>query len=399
MKFISTTFLFLAALSTWSNSCLALAPKKIIITFDGTKNAPRLNAPDEGNDRTFTHPLKLHLLAGGDVNNKKNHFPDQVCLYQRGVAGESPRKWIREVRRVVGRLSQQTKPMRKKLEEVYEEGDKIYITGHSRGSASARLFACELNRNGLRKSNGKRIPTPIEFLGCFDTVSMRTVRNLAIIANNIRTGGITKSSVVGEKDGKIPLNVIKAVHHVSLDDNRFKNFPKLYPPVFMDSGDPRVHEVWFPGVHADVGGGVYTKGIPDISCKAMQEWLQNEEVAFIQPEDIDPACVIIDKYPDVKIDASKLTIDPKPAGKTHPNQQQKENPSYRPVVTVTKNKIIEGGTVNVHVGVLQHMEAMEIKGTPYVINPNIKNAKVVIVGSLGKELKAETAKFKEILGL
>jgi len=353
--------------------------------------------PDEGKDQTFTNPLKLHLLAGGDINERKNHFPDQVCLYQRGVGGASPSGLIRNARSIIGRLSQQTKPMRKKLEEVYEEGDKIYITGFSRGSASSREFACELNNKGLRKSNGK--PVPIEFLGCFETVSMQNGKHLLNILKNMKTGEITKScNVLGEKDGKIPKNVKKAVHHLALDDNRFRRGLPPMPPVFMDSGDPRVHEAWFLGEHGDVGGSYYTKGIPDISCKAMQEWLQDEGVAFIQPEDIDPACVIIDKYPDVKIDASKLTIDPNPADKTHPNQQ-KENPSYRPVVTVTKNEIIEGGTVNVHVGVLQHMEAMEKKGTPYVINPNIKKAKVVIVGSLGKELKAETAKFKEILGL
>lgn len=370
---------------------------------DGTGNNLRDFEPKydekEGIDRSITNVLKLHLLAGGGINNKRNDVPGQVCLYQRGVGGMSESKFVRIMNMVLGDLTQQTKPMHKKLEKVYEKGDKLYIIGYSRGAASARQFVSELEQDGVVTASGEKVDKPpVEFLGCFETVSMQVKNNFINIMRRKKRGAITQSSVVGEMNGNLPSIVKKAVHNVALDDNRFRaNQP--FPPVFMDSKDDRVHEAWFPGEHGDVGGTYYTEGVPDVSCKYMQEWMENLEdgITFIEAKDIHPECLEIDEHPEANIDKTKLDIKPDPSDKLHLGKSQVENPSYRPVVTVTNEEIIEGGTVRIHRSVLDHFEAMEEKKTPYAINPEIKKANIVVVGSLDKELDAETKRLKELL--
>ena len=131
----------------------------------------------------------------------------------------------------------------------------------------------------------------------------------------------------------------------------------------------------------------------------MQEWIESldDSLSFIKAEDINPECLTIDDYPDIKIKASDLSIIPDPTDKTHLNEFQIETPSYRPVHVVQDDEVVSEATVSVHESVLYHMEAMKEKGTPYVINPELKEANVVIVGPLGKELEAETTRFSELL--
>ena len=351
-------------------------------------------------DRSFTNVLKLHFLAGGDINNRRNDVPGQISIYQRGIGGVSDNGFFRTLRFIGGDLEYQTKPMREKLEAVYEKGDKLYIIGFSRGSASARKFAVELYEDGLVAANGEKVEEPpIEFLGCFDTVAMQVKTRLICLLETKRKGTFPKSEdVLGEKGGKIPPNVKKAVHNVSLNDNRMTSYPVWFPPLLMDSKDDRVVETWFAGEHGDVGGTYYTKGIPDISCKYMQEWIESldDPLTFIKAEQIHQECLAIDKHPEVEINPADLSINPDPTDKLHMGTAQMEEPTYRPVVTMSNNEIVDG-TVRVHESVFHHMEAMEKKGTPYKINPEMLKTKVVIVGPLGEELEAETQTFAELL--
>jgi len=402
MKLIPTVSpLFVIAMSVGAGSAAALVPKKIIVAFDGTGNNARDFEPNKVTDKSVSNVLKLHLLAGGDMNNRRNDVPGQISLYKRGVGGQSDSTFVKLLNTVRGNLRQQTVPMRKMLEEVYEEGDKIYIIGYSRGAAAARKFVTELDKKGLKTaSNGNVEKPPVEFLGCFETVSMQLSTNLFKILRTKRKGTLTKSRVVGEKGGKLPSIVKTAVHNVALDDNRFRSLPMPFPPVFMDSGDNRVHEAWFAGEHGDIGGTYYVKGMPDYSCKYMQEWMESIGVSFIQPEEINSESLKIDDYPDVKLDKTDLDIVPKSADKLHLLPPQIKNPSHRPVVTVTNEEIIENGTVRIHVSVLEHLRAMEKANSPYKINPNIKETNnVIVVGSLDTVLEAETKTFKEILEL
>ena len=341
------------------------------------------------------------MLAGGGINNKRNDVPGQISLYKRGIGGESDENmFVKNLNKAKGDLSQQTIPMREMLEKVYEKGDKLYIIGYSRGAASARQFVSDLDEDGLLTASNERVEKPpVEFLGCFETVAVQLDDNFIDILKTKQKKEITKASVVGEIGGKLSSIVKTAVHNVALDDNRMRARVVLAsrPPVFMDSNDDRVHEAWFAGEHGDIGGTYYTKGMPDSSCKYIQEWMEETGLSFIQPEDIHPESLQIDEHPEVNIDKMDLDIKPNPKDKLHLAGTQVTKPIYRPVVTVTNDEIVEGGTVRVHVSVLDHMEAMEEEKTPYAINPEIKKANVVVVGSLDKELEAGTKRFQELL--
>lgn len=340
--------------------------------------------------------LKLHLLAGGDINGRRNDIDGQISLYERGIGGKTKSSVIKALRFAGGDLSRQTKPMRKQLEKVYEKGDTLYVLGFSRGSAAARKFTVQLYENGLMTKHGEMVEQPpIELLGCFDTVAMQVKKRLIKVLRTRCKNDITPSTVLGE-DGKVVPTIKKAVHNVSLDDNRQWDPIPPMPPVLMGA-EERVHEAWFAGEHGDSGGYFYSKGIPDCSCVYMKEWMESAGLEFMEADEINEECLKIDDYPDIEIPAAHLILDPDPKDKLHLVKQQIENPSYRPVHVVENDEKVQGATVNIHESVLLHMEAMKEKNDPYSINPNLKGADLVVVGSMGKVSDEKTKRLNTLL--
>lgn len=395
----------LLIMSTLSSEALSAAkPRKILLAFDGTQdNARDFVHSKENPNQDFSNVLKLHLLAGGSISNERNDIEDQICLYKRGLGGESESKLIRGINSLRGKLSQQTVPMREMLEGVYEEGDELYIVGFSRGSASARAFVADLDESGLKTARGETVEKPpVKFLGCFDTVSDQ-IKNLVQHLENRVSKSITKSSVVGEIDGKLSSIVETAVHNVAMDDNRQWGGVPSFPPCLMDSKDERIHEAWFPGEHGDVGGSVGHKGLADGSLEYMQEWMKKCGFKFLEKgEDIHPVCLKIPNHEDLDkdVDASRMNIIPAPG--QNPNWQQTqqwEDPSYRFVTAVTNEEPIPDATVRIHKSCLDHYEAMqngEDKFKP--INQSLLECKnIVVVGSLDEELEDETKKLKALI--
>jgi len=389
--------------STRKKSLTFLHAKKILLAFDGTGDNARDYQPDKKNDKSFTNVLSLHLLAGGYINGGLNEseVEGQISLYERGIGAISNHKGTRLLRQVGGDLSRQTKPMRKKLEKVYEPGDKLYMIGFSRGSSAARKFAMELYQDGLMTKYGEKIEEPpIEFLGCFETVAMQVKKRAVWILRTMLRRSITPSTVLGET-GKVAPNVKKAVHNVALDDNRQWSPLPCYPPVLMGA-EERVHEAWFPGEHGDVGGSWYTKGIPDCSCVYMKEWMESVGLKFLQAVDIKEECLKIPDNLDIKITPADLTLKPDPSDRIHLNEKcqvktDSFTPSYRPVHVLKNDKKVKGAIVNVHETVLLHMEAKKKEGIPYPVNPNLKDANFVVVGSFGKVLDDKTKRLQALL--
>ena len=167
--------------------------------------------------------------------------------------------------------------------------DRIYILGFSRGAASARLLANDICAGGLprtlevrtrhfanmvtgqieartqhvvERGRSKSIPNPVypkvAFLGCWDTVGAFVLPSRFPRKKFIdKAAHLLKSSVprVFGKEGfrkdeyKVPSAVEKAIHCVAIDETRNAFLPTLMPDA------ENVEEVWFPGVHSDIGGG------------------------------------------------------------------------------------------------------------------------------------------------
>ena len=245
--------------------------KKIVICLDGTGN--ELKAKDAN-----TNVVALYDLLDLDDPAK------QVAYYDPGVGTFSaPGAWTPPARfatRVAGLafgygLRTNLAEAYTYLMRVYEPGDRIYLFGFSRGAYTARALAGLVHSIGIfrpgaenlvqyavssyvRKDKAKKdweqldyfrwvfshpAPEgmkriPIEFLGVWDTV---------------------KATGMLRWDQKWPwtrsiVNVRKVRHAVSIDEYR-KPY-RYYPAVPDDAGDvdPDVYEVWFAGVHSDVGG-------------------------------------------------------------------------------------------------------------------------------------------------
>jgi len=132
----------------------------------------------------------------------------------------------------------------KVLNSVYIDGDKIAVFGFSRGATIARLFCQEIHKNGV---NGFR--PKIDFLGCFDTVA-------AFLPFGPSQQGFWHDLHISD-------TVITACHAVALDEKR-----EAFTPNLMNHRKG-IREVWFKGVHSDIGGGLDDSSLSDCSL----EWM------------------------------------------------------------------------------------------------------------------------------
>lgn len=177
------------------------------------------------------------------------------------------------------------------LMQNYEDGDQIFLFGFSRGAYTVRAVAAMIEKCGLLYPNNDNLlsyaakifkreadpevfrgfkktfarPVPIRFLGLWDTVSsvgwMWDPVSLPYTANNPS------------------VEVVR--HAISIDERRAFFRQNLWgkPKAGQD-----VKQVWFAGVHSDVGGG-YASAESGLSKIAL-EWMVVE--AFPKGLLIDP---------------------------------------------------------------------------------------------------------------
>ncbi len=293
--------------------------KKIIINFDGTGNEPgdaMEHNDDIKTDENISNILKLHLMAGGNLENTSRPIEGQHAFYYPGVGVRGSffkRLWrqafaAKAPEVIMGEALDD-------LEQVYEKNDRLYIFGFSRGAAIARLFASRLAQNGLQTVRGSLDKHPVvNFLGVFDTVAAFGKPNLDKTIRPV-------SDVVFE-NGSISPIIRNAVHLVSLDENRL-----AFRPTLMNA-EARVNEVWFPGVHSDVGGGYNNDGLSDIALSYMLDQASLFGLRFYESAQEIPSENLggMDHNNDkVSIEVSDVAIKADASGKIHYHDQEWRN--------------------------------------------------------------------------
>lgn len=184
-------------------------------------------------------------------------------------------------------LSKNIKKAYAYLVENYEVGDKVYLFGFSRGAYTARSLAGLLNQCGVidKESNAssrinkvyksyRRRDTeksaaykklnkkcPIHMIGVWDTVGA-----LGIPVSFLKKAG---DKVFAFHDTSLNDEVHFACHAVAIDEKRESFEPTLWK-VTPENRD-RIKQVWFPGVHSDVGGGYKDRHYSDIALRWMLE--------------------------------------------------------------------------------------------------------------------------------
>ena len=149
----------------------------------------------------------------------------------------------------------------------------IDIIGFSRGAATTLDFCHKLQERGIRRPGSRDVIEPrpkIRFLGVWDVVAAFG------LANSGNTGlNIGHHLSVPESDLQY------CFHALAIDERRLAFLPT------------RLHgacEVWFRGVHSDVGGGNANRGLNDIGLKWMMSKaraaglpIADEDISVLHP--------------------------------------------------------------------------------------------------------------------
>jgi uncharacterized protein (DUF2235 family) len=252
--------------------------KKIVICLDGTNNQY---------DARNTNVVKLYEMLDRTAL-------DQLSYYQPGIGTIAPvgiwgkvRRWLitRLDLAIAWLLEDHVSSAYRFLMRYYEDGDQIYIFGFSRGAYTARVLAAMLYKVGLLgKGNEELIPfawdifkrkygdniyrgfrntfgrkVEVAFLGLWDTVS---------------SVGWAWNSVHFQFTKDNP--IVHTVRHAMAIDERRTYFWQNLWTTATEPGLDAV-QVWFAGVHCDVGGG-YVEAEAGLS-KIPLDWMVREAVA------------------------------------------------------------------------------------------------------------------------
>ena len=241
-------------------------PRNIIICCDGTNNEFGI---------CNTDIVRIMQIV--------THSPEQQIVYYDPGVGTLPEEgllaWLRKKRELAFAtdIGEKVGTAYAHLMEVWEPGDKVFVFGFSRGAYTARMLAGMLDALGLlQPGNSQLIPYvveifsslpknpklfgdlsanfrwtfsrpisgrtdarfPVHFVGVWDTVSS--------------VGWFSKPTKYGFTSHNSGIEVIR--HAVSLDERRAFFRQNLIGEV---KGQDAL-ELWFAGVHSDVGGG-YTE--------------------------------------------------------------------------------------------------------------------------------------------
>lgn len=138
-----------------------------------------------------------------------------------------------------------------------------------------RRIAARRKRKGLPLLEDRHLlPVPhIDFVGVWDTVAAYGSPIAEI------TKGIDRWVwPLSMPDYKLSEKVLRARHALALDDERDTFHPLLWDEVheqsLIDSGTVstnRLRQVWFAGMHSDVGGGYAEEGLAHVSLRWMAE--------------------------------------------------------------------------------------------------------------------------------
>jgi pimeloyl-ACP methyl ester carboxylesterase len=229
--------------------------KKLIFCFDGTCNDPA-DSGDFFEDSSISNIVKLHAFFGGKLsplNGNNVKTPGQHSFYYSGVGTRG--NWLTQKFNSIfappdGDMKDILDEAAKDLKKYGGTEDEIYIFGFSRGAAIARIFAAKIARK-------------VKFLGVFDTVAA-TRGSLDLNPNTYPASGIIF------EDGTMGAHIEEAAHLVSIDEKRIAFQPTLF------NKDKRITEVWFAGVHSDVGGGYWFDGLSDITLKFMIDCIKDK---------------------------------------------------------------------------------------------------------------------------
>ncbi len=162
----------------------------------------------------------------------------------------------------------------------YETGDKLYVFGFSRGAYTARLLVGMLNRVGvLQKGSKNLIPSVMKMN--FEEEDLETVKGFKnAFCHECSPHFVGVWDTVASigyfhparhfKDDVLNHDVKFAYHAISIDEQR-KKFPVSLWDESKKADHQTIEQVWFSGVHSDIGGWYTERGLSDLAFQWMME--------------------------------------------------------------------------------------------------------------------------------
>lgn len=188
------------------------------------------------------------------------------------------------------------------LAQHHEDGDEIYLFGFSRGAYTARRIAGMIAKVGLLPAThvdaeigrawaiyrdqrlagdtpaitqwraAYKVKRPrIRCVGVWDTVGSYGIplRGLRDVVRLLPVIGSRYRKRFEFKDTDLSPTVDFGFHAIAIDEQRTGFDATPWNPAKGDT--PQIEQVWFTGVHSDVGGGLADRGLSDITLAWMIE--------------------------------------------------------------------------------------------------------------------------------
>ena len=256
--------------------------KSIIVCADGTWNTPHGRSACS----IDTNVRKLYMTLVNDAN--------QLKYYDSGVGTDgTPLDHLTGGSMGKG-LFQKVQDCYAFLSNVYDPGDKVFLFGFSRGAFTARsvagmiagfgvptvnmdnetvrkIFAAyretdpgrrKIAKADLKETYGLQTVT-VEMIGVWDTVGSLGIPGIFFNLFNQKEYGFLDTS--------IHECIQHGYHAVSIDERRAQFKPTLWtnPDGSALVNNAQVEQVWFPGVHCDVGGSYAEDKLSEITLSWM----------------------------------------------------------------------------------------------------------------------------------
>lgn len=281
-------------------------PKHIVLCADGTGNQ---DIKDRG-----TNVFRLYEAVNLRDHRENRALAPQLAFYSDGV-GTSAAFPIRVIGGIFGwGFKENVLTLYRDACRVYQPGDRIYIFGFSRGAYTARALAAMIQSRGLLGAAQADIDEAVEAewkafaKGCFTRYATSPTRQQAPVAEpeeskpKVEIEFLGVWDTVGAMGGPIwglsavlnffyprffsELTLGKGVrcarHAIAIDDERQAFAPELWRE--QDSDDDRLQQVWFAGVHSNVGGGYPKQGMALVALDWMMAEAGRKGLRFVKPD-------------------------------------------------------------------------------------------------------------------
>jgi uncharacterized protein (DUF2235 family) len=247
--------------------------KNIVICCDGTWNSYTTQYP--------SNVVRVAEAAGVDSSR-------QPVYYDSGI-GTSGTRLQRLIDGATGRgLSRNILEAYRRLIDWFEEDDRIFLFGYSRGAYTVRSLAGLIRKCGiLRRENAalanqayalyrdaSRDPCSQAAKSFRDSNAMTTNAYFVGAFDTVGTLGIPLALLAGFNRRKFRFHDLSlsrrikyGYHAVAVDEHRLHFKPALWQN--RPAPGQTIEQAWFPGAHGNIGGGVQDTRLSHITLHWM----------------------------------------------------------------------------------------------------------------------------------